>query len=442
MPEQANDGEVRETPDIRRENPWWIPRYIFGSIPELESRTVTLLGCVTIALFYENYDISLLLTTLEKVSLDLGIAETELGFFVSQIRLGGLFSLLIIPFVDIIGRRRLFLISIVCLSLGTCATAFSQTPGQFVFFQIFTRTFMLTVAGTAIVLITEEIPALHRGWAFGILAAGAAVGHFFGALFFAAVDWLPYGWRALYFLGIIPVFRMPMFRGGIYETKRFLNYRDIHRSTKFSHALASWIEQYSRLGRTYPMRAVGLALMGMLSAGGFIVVLSFIGYYLLAYKNLDSWQLSAVLILCGSFLVPGNVLAGRLADRIGRRLAGFLYLTIFPLATWMFFQDRGLLSYLALTLVFASAMAGTLVIRALSAELVPTSYRGTSAGVITIMETVGAGMGLLLIGALTQNKGDLVTMVPLVSTVTLLSAFLLLLFPESGRRELEDLSAH
>ncbi len=403
---------------------------------------MTLLGCVTIAIFYENYDLSLLLTTLEKFSADLKIDETQLGYFVSLIRFGGLFSLLVIPFADIAGRRKLFLMSIIGLSLGTFATAFSQTPGQFVFFQIITRTFMLSAAAIAIVLITEEIPALHRGWAFGILAAGAAVGYFFGAVFFAFVDWLPYGWRALYFIGIIPLVRMPMFSGGIYETQRFRDYKGTPGISNFRHTLANWLGPYSRLGRTYPWRAVGLALMGMLSAGGFITVISFIGYYLLAYRNLATWQLSFALISCGSFLIPGNVLAGRLSDKVGRKMAGFLFLTIFPAATWLFFTGTGFLSYLALILIFASVMAGTLVIRALSTELVPTSYRGTFAGVITIMETVGAGLGLLLIGALTHHKGDLVAMVPLVSTVTLISAFILLLLPESGRRELEDLSAH
>ena len=440
MQVNTHHSESRETEEIRKKNPWWIPRFIFGSIPVLESRKVTLLGCVTIAILYENYDISLLLTTLEKISLGLDIDETQLGYFVSQIRFGGLFSLLVIPFADIFGRRRLMLLSIICLSLGTCATAFSQTPGQFVFLQVFTRTFILTAAAIAIVLISEEFPARHRGWAFGILGAGAAVGYFFGALFFAAVDWFPYGWRALYFIGIIPLFRMPMFRGGIYETKRFREYRGAHRFLNFQHAWRSWFGPYARLGRTYPWRVGGLALMGMLSAGGFITVISFIGYYLLAYRDFQSWQLSTVLILCGSFLIPGNVLAGRLADLIGRKKTGFFYLTIFPPATWLFFMGSGILSYLGLILLIASAMAGTLIIRALSTELVPTSSGGTSAGLITIMETVGAGLGLMLMGAMMGNKGDLVVMVPLVSSVTFISAFILLLFPETGRRELEELS--
>ncbi len=341
MQVNTHHSESRETEEIRKKNPWWIPRFIFGSIPVLESRKVTLLGCVTIAILYENYDISLLLTTLEKISLGLDIDETQLGYFVSQIRFGGLFSLLVIPFADIFGRRRLMLLSIICLSLGTCATAFSQTPGQFVFLQVFTRTFILTAAAIAIVLISEEFPARHRGWAFGILGAGAAVGYFFGALFFAAVDWFPYGWRALYFIGIIPLFRMPMFRGGIYETKRFREYRGAHRFLNFQHAWRSWFGPYARLGRTYPWRVGGLALMGMLSAGGFITVISFIGYYLLAYRDFQSWQLSTVLILCGSFLIPGNVLAGRLADLIGRKKNGIFLLNHFSSGHLAFFHGFG-----------------------------------------------------------------------------------------------------
>ena len=38
-------------------NPWWIPHLLFGRTPQVERRKVTLLGCVAIAVFYENYPI-------------------------------------------------------------------------------------------------------------------------------------------------------------------------------------------------------------------------------------------------------------------------------------------------------------------------------------------------------------------------------------------------
>ena len=228
---------------VRPKNPWWIPRMVFGRMPRIQPQLVTLLGCVSIALFYENYDLSLLNVSLKHIGETLKIDETEFGFFTAKIRFGSLFALLVIPFIDLIGRRRLILLSIIGMSVATCLTAFSQTPEQFVRFQILSRVFILTASATALVIIAEEFPAKKRGWAIGMLAVAAVIGHGFGALFFAAIDWIPYGWRALYFIGIIPVFRMPMFRRGIYETRLFQQQQGGRLKGRLS-AFVNWFRPY------------------------------------------------------------------------------------------------------------------------------------------------------------------------------------------------------
>ena len=409
---------------------------VFGRMPKIKPQLVTLLGCVSIALFYENYDLSLLNVSLKHIGETLKFDETEFGFFIAKIRFGSLFAFLVIPFIDLIGRRRLILLSIIGMSVATCLTAFSQTQEQFVWIQILSRVFILTASATALVIIAEEFPAKERGWAIGMLAVAAVVGHGFGALFFAAIDWIPYGWRALYFIGIIPVFRMPMFRRGIYETSRFQQ-QGARLKGRLS-AFANWFRPYLGLIRNFPLRAGGMALAGAMSAGGFGVVYSFIVYYLLTYHHQEPWQYSGMLILCGAVVLPATALAGRLADRFGRRPVGFFFLTAFPLFTLLFFRGPSSLLYISLILVLYSALSGTLIIRAIATELFPTSYRGTSAGMILIMETIGAGAGLFAIGLLTDAEGDLIRVIPMISVTTLVGAFVLLLFPETGSKELEE----
>ena len=107
------DRPGAESPQARPPNPWWIPRMVFGRMPRIQPQLVTLLGCVSIALFYENYDLSLLNVSLKHIGETLRIDETEFGFFIAKIRFGSLFALLVIPFIDLIGRRRLILLSII-----------------------------------------------------------------------------------------------------------------------------------------------------------------------------------------------------------------------------------------------------------------------------------------------------------------------------------------
>ena len=228
-------------------NPWWIPRLLFGLAPEVERRKLTLLGCVAIAMFYENYDLSLLNTSLKHIAESLRVEETNLGYFVASIRFAGLFGLLLIPAADLIGRRRLFLISVIGMSLGTALTGVSQSPEQFVLLQMATRGFMITACAMAVVILVEEFPAEHRGWAIGMLGTASVVGHGAGTLLFACIDAMPFGWRTLYLLGFIPIIRLPMFRRGIYEPERFQRYqRDDLGNRSLGYSFTSWLRPYGR----------------------------------------------------------------------------------------------------------------------------------------------------------------------------------------------------
>ncbi len=417
-------------------NPWWIPPHILGRVPEgLSDRALAVLGFVSFALFFEHYDTSLLSNALKFIKEDLGIAETELGYFQMLIRLGALPAFFIIPFVDRVGRRRLFLGAIVGMSIGTLLTAFSQTAGQFIACQMLTRTFVLTASAVAIVIVAEELPAGARGWGIGMLAAVSATGHGLGAALFAAVEVLPYGWRALYAVGLVPLLMLPLFRRGILETERFIAQR-----AGAAHAAGRWWTPLADFARTHPGRATGLALVASISSVGHLVAITFTGYFVLQYHGWDPWQLSLMVIAAGAVGVVGNVVAGRLADQLGRRAVGFVFLAVFPAATWLFYHGPSWsLPALWGVLVF-TLMGANVIIRALSSELFPTSHRGTSTGMLALMETVGAALGLLLLGLLQTQDGDLVTLIPLISLGALAAGVVLLTLPETKQRELEAIS--
>ena len=82
-----------------RENPWWIPPFL-GGVPDVEPRLVRLLGLVSLALFFEQYDNSMLTSALKYIADDLGMAEDQLGWFLALVRLGAVPAFLIVPFAD------------------------------------------------------------------------------------------------------------------------------------------------------------------------------------------------------------------------------------------------------------------------------------------------------------------------------------------------------
>ena len=71
------------------------------------------------------------------------------------------------------------------------------------------------------VVIAEEVAAASRGWASGALSAMNYTGAGIASLIFAAVNFLPYGWRAIYVIGALPLFLVAYLRRRLPETERF-----------------------------------------------------------------------------------------------------------------------------------------------------------------------------------------------------------------------------
>lgn len=425
------------TPPVRR-NPWWIPIWL-GRAPALAPAQLQLFGLAVLGTFFEAYDLSLLSSAVKHISDDLEVAGADLNYMLAAVRSGGFLAFALLPLADRLGRRRVFLASIVGMSAGTLATAFAQSAEQFVAAQIVARAFMLITASVGIVMVAEELPAEHRGWGIGMLGALGAFGHGLGALLFAAIDVLPFGWRALYFVGAIPVLALPVMRRTLRETTRFEAHR-ISRVGVTPSGWFAWVRPLAALARAHPGRALCVGLAGFSLALGSISVFQFASPFLQEQHGWAPWQYSMMLFIGGGIGIAGNVVAGRLGDRIGRRIVGFAALALYPAAAIAFYRGPELaLGFCFAAIVFTSN-AGDVVIRAFASELFPTGQRGASAGWLTLLQTFGYIGGLVLVGRGIAGGIDRPLVIAAVSLAVLIAAVCVLLLPESRGRELETLS--
>lgn len=411
-------------------------------MPEtLEARHLRLLGLVALALLFEQYDLSLSTSALPYIAADLGMREAELGDYLTYLRLGSVSSLLVVPLADGLGRRRVFLACILGSGVGTLATAFVGTPWEFVLVQMGTRAFLTGGQALAFVIVTEEFPAEHRGWGIGMLGALGAMGVGLGAALFAAVEILPGGWRALYVVGVVPLFLLGPMRRGIAETRRYEIYAAARSASgETAGAIVGWFRAIGALARRHPGRATLIALVAGLDALGKVAVFQFTSYHVKTAHGWDPWQYSVLVLVAGVIGITGNVVAGRLGDRFGRRAVGFAVMALFPLSGWAFYQGPVWGIPPAWTAFAFLATAGTVIQRALATELFPTSHRSTAIGWMTLVESLAAAAGLKLVGIGSAQQGDYAWMTSLLSSVVLLGGLLLLLFPETSRRELESIS--
>src|SRR4051794_27333409 len=138
-------------------NPWWIPPFL-GSVPDgLEPQHLRVLGMVSLALLFEEYDASMLTSALKHIAHALGMAEQDLPLYLAIIRLGAVPAFFVVPIADRIGRRPVFIASTAALGLMTFASAFAQSSLQFVTLQALARTFFVTSTAVTFVIVTEEL---------------------------------------------------------------------------------------------------------------------------------------------------------------------------------------------------------------------------------------------------------------------------------------------
>ena len=347
------------------------------------------LGFVTLAMFFENYDLGMLGNVLPQLAEAFGLDKAELGQFTGATRLGALPAFFLLPLADRIGRRRLLLLSIAGMSLGSLVTTLAQTPLQFVLAQVATRTFIVSAAVTSFVVVAEEFPAAHRGWGIGMLGGVGAIGYGAGALVYGFVDWLPFGWRSLYALGVVPLLFLPALARGLRETARFTAAR-----TEGSGAAprGGTLRPIAELLRRHPRRALAIALIGCLSSAGTGTSFQFISEFLQTERGWTPGAFASLSVVFGAFAIVGNPVGDGSGSARASRRSPLRVLALFPLASSRLLRGAPRVGRPSVTLMVFLSMASTVCVRALGDGAVSDRVPGHRAGTLALLETVVVGV--------------------------------------------------
>jgi putative MFS transporter len=419
--------------------PWWrwaLPWMPRG--PRPEARQSRVLGVLGAANLVDNYDVAILGLALPQIQAGLLISEERLGGVSAVIRLGVIPAVILASLADGVGRRRLLLITILGFTFLTGLTSLAQTPEQFMALQFAARVFIAAENILAVVVIAEEFGARSRGWGIGVLGALGALGHGVASLVYATVNVMPFGWRAMYLLGVAPLLLLAWFRRSLHETRRFEAHR---RSRGRPFDLREAVRPFRNLLRMYPGRMLAMCLA--LFPVAMILETSglFVSKTLQDVHGYTPADVTLLYLTAGVAAPIGNIAAGVLGDRFGRKWIMIAGLLTNALSVWLFYNAGGLWVPFGWSFGIFSATLSLVLFAALGAELFPTSYRSTASGVRAVVGTCGAALGLFLEGILYHHLGShsaAITALLVAAPIAPIVAGVFL--PETASRELEEIS--
>jgi putative MFS transporter len=423
--------------DDRSHRPRWLWLAPFlGRAPALTRRQWRVLGLVSIVSLFEQYDVYLLSLNLKQIQADLGIAESELGLLGGLVRAGALPAIAVTLNADRIGRRSLLLYTILGYTLLTGATAVAPNAVTFIAFQFMARIFAAAETAISVVVIAEEFDPKHRGWGIGALGALQAVGAGLAAFVFGFVDVLPFGWRSLYAVGLAPLLIVAYLRRTLQETPRFDSLART-RSEK-----TAFVAPVVELVRRHPVRvaAIVVAVLSIEIVMG--PALFFAPKFLQDVRGWTPGEVGTLNVLGGLFAIVGNAAAGHLSDRYGRRPITVVFTMAFLLVTLCFYQVSSLPAAVLWILLIFTMMGSHVTLLAYGAEMFPTAVRSTASGIRELSRAVGAVAGLGLVSILYLSLGsNWLAIVSLCAVGALAPLCVLMMFPETAGRELEEIEA-
>jgi MFS family permease len=396
----------------------------------LASADKKLLLLLAAAFLIAQYDISVLSLALPDLQKSFNISEQDLGKVLGAARLGALPAIFLALLADRIGRRRLLMVTLLGLSIATGATGFVRTTEQFIAVQFCSRAFATAEEIIAVIYVLEMLPARQRGWGVGFLAAMGGLGSGAASFLYAAVDFLPGGWRALYVIAALPILYLAWLRRLLPESTLFERY------VKSDVKELLW-QPILEIYRTQRREMAAIALIAATFSFQLSATMNFMSKYLQETHHYAPPQVSVLFIVAGSIALFGTTVAGRVSDRMGRRPTLVVALLMNCLASLAFYNTSGFLLPLAWIAALFSFFAVEVMINAMGGELFTTRCRSTASTLRAIASMFAAVAGLAIEGTLFTMLGSHAAAISLLTLSSLLALpVIILMLRETSQTEL------
>jgi MFS family permease len=330
----------------------------------------------------DAFDVMLYALVLSHLMRDLNMSKSTAGLLYTLTLvasgIGGVFFGWV---ADRVGRTRALMFSILTYSLFSFASGLSTSILMLACFRFALGLGMGGEWNTGAALVAETWPTHLRARAISIVQSSWAIGYALAAVV-SGIVLRYYNWRAVFFVGILPALVTLWIQRGVPEPELWRQNRATVRQNRTPQPGFA-----SLFTRKYLRPTLALLLLNFFGLFAYWGLFSWVPSYLSlpvsqggrGFGLMNTTSLLLVLNLVG--MLPGYLLFGWFADRLGRRGAFILYLGAAAAAVPLYAMARSSWALLVVGIVLGFFGAGFFSGSGLvGSEIFPTEIRARALG--------------------------------------------------------------
>lgn len=397
-----------------------------GKVKEISKRK--LLGIAGLGWLFDAMDVGMLSFVMVALQKDWGLSTQEMGWIGSINSIGMAVGALVFGILsDKIGRKSVFIITLLLFSIGSGLTALTTTLAMFLVLRFLIGMGLGGELPVASTLVSESVEAHERGKIVVLLESFWAGGWLIAALISYFV--IPkYGWEVAMILSAIPALYALYLRWNLPDSPRFQKVEK--RPSVIENIKSVWSGEYRKATI-------------MLWILWFSVVFSYYGMFLWlpsvmvlkGFSLIKSFQYVLIMTLAQ---LPGYFTAAWFIERLGRKFVLVTYLIGTACSAYLFGVAESLTVLIVAGMLLSFFNLGAWgALYAYTPEQYPTVIRGTGAGMAAAFGRIGGILGPLLVGYLVASQASISLIFTIFCGSILIGVFaVIILGQETKQREL------